>query len=264
MKRVTGLGGVFFKARNPQQMREWYSKHLGVPNMESYGGTFIWRKKEEPDQLGYTAWSVMDEQTDYYKPSESEFMINYRVADLEGLLRVLSEEGIELVGEVDKQDYGKFGWIMDPDGNKVELWEPVDEVYGGMLPEAQETTGVLGIGGVFMKSSNPKELRAWYKKHLEIPGTKEQGDFFEWGLNDEIQAPARTVWGPMDADTNYYDPSTKQLMINYIVRDLEGLMNRFRAAEIQVVGDIESYDYGKFGWIMDPEGNKIELWQPPF
>ena len=89
MKRVTGLGGVFFKVKDPEKMRDWYEKHLGIPHMSKYGGNFEWRHKEEPEAMGYTAWSVMDEKTQYYQPSEATFMINYRVDDLESLLKQL-------------------------------------------------------------------------------------------------------------------------------------------------------------------------------
>lgn len=133
MKRVTGIGGVFFKSADPEKSREWYSKHLGIPHMSSYGGTFIWRQAEDPDKLGHTAWSAMGQDTTYYEPSKSVFMINYRVENLEELLKTLKEEGVEIVDEIDVQDYGKFGWIMDPEGNKIELWEPNDEVYNQML-----------------------------------------------------------------------------------------------------------------------------------
>ena len=133
MKRVTGIGGVFFKVKDPQAMRTWYEKHLNIPHMSEYGGSFEWRQKENPDELGHTAWSVTDEKSEYYKPSNSKFMINYRVKDLEGLLKALKEEGVETVGEVESFDYGKFGWILDPEGNKIELWEPNDAVYSKML-----------------------------------------------------------------------------------------------------------------------------------
>lgn len=133
MKRVTGIGGVFFKVKNPEAMRNWYEKHLGVPHMSQYGGTFDWRQRDNPDELGHTAWSVMDEKSEYYNPSKSKFMINYRVDDLEGLLKTLREEGVEVVGEMETFDYGKFGWALDPEGNKIEFWEPNDEVYSKML-----------------------------------------------------------------------------------------------------------------------------------
>ena len=124
---------MFFKVKDPEAMRTWYEKHLGVPYMSQYGGTFEWRQREDPKKLGHTAWSVMDEKSEYYNPSKSQFMINYRVDDLEGLLQTLKEEGVEVVGEMEVYDYGKFGWALDPEGNKIEFWEPNDEVYSKML-----------------------------------------------------------------------------------------------------------------------------------
>jgi len=126
MKRVTGIGGVFFKCENPADMNAWYRKHLGVPAGQ-YGANFEWRHKDAPDQVGLTVWSTFADSSDYFDPSQRPFMINYRVADLEGLLAALKAEGIEAVGEMQTFEYGKFAWILDPEGNKIELWEPIDQ-----------------------------------------------------------------------------------------------------------------------------------------
>jgi len=127
MKRVTGLGGVFFKTTDPKKIKEWYGKHLGLP-VDEYGASFKWidpnNKEAAPAQ---TIWSPFKDDTTYFAPSKREFMFNYRVENLVELLKVLKEEGVEIVGEMQEYSYGKFGWIMDPDGNKIELWEPKDE-----------------------------------------------------------------------------------------------------------------------------------------
>jgi predicted enzyme related to lactoylglutathione lyase len=126
MKRVTGLGGVFFKCKKPEETKKWYQKHLGIES-DQYGATMKWRDLDDPDKICNTAWSPFTQKTEYFNPSEKEFMINYRVENLEKLLALLKEEGVQIVGEMDSYDYGKFGWIMDPDGNKIELWEPIDD-----------------------------------------------------------------------------------------------------------------------------------------
>ena len=132
MKRVTGLGGIFFKAKDPEGMRAWYAQRLGVPFPNQYGAIFEWREHEDPQQEGHTVFSLMPETTRYFDPGKQSFMINYRVADLEGLLDQLRAEGVEVVGEMEVYDYGKFGWILDPEGNKIELWEPHDEEFRKM------------------------------------------------------------------------------------------------------------------------------------
>lgn len=126
MKRVTGIGGVFFKTNDPQETKNWYAKHLGIP-AGPYGWMFEWRQKDNPDAQGTTTWSPFKADTDYFEPSQQPFMINYRVDDLEALLKALKEEGVEQVGEMEAYSYGKFAWIMDLDGNKIELWEPIDQ-----------------------------------------------------------------------------------------------------------------------------------------
>lgn len=126
MKRVTGIGGVFFKSKNPKETKTWYRKHLGL-DTDEYGCTFWWKDKEGNDCS--TQWSPFKEDTQYFAPSKKDFMINYRVENLVGLLEVLKEEGVEVVGEIEEYDYGKFGWIIDPEGNKIELWEPNDKAF---------------------------------------------------------------------------------------------------------------------------------------
>ena len=124
--RVTGIGGLFFKSENPKQSKEWYKKHLGLPT-DQYGWTFWWR--DENGNKCSTQWSPMSADTTYFSPSEKPFMFNFRVDNLIELLKVLKEEGVTVVGEVEEYDYGKFGWILDPEGNKIELWEPIDKAF---------------------------------------------------------------------------------------------------------------------------------------
>lgn len=122
MKRVTGLGGIFFKAKDNKKMYEWYKTHLGIDSKD-WGGMFKW-KDFETDKKSYTAWSIFKDNTKYLDPSKKSMMINYRVDNLEKLLAVLKDEGVTIIGEPEISEYGKFGWIMDPEGNKIELWEP--------------------------------------------------------------------------------------------------------------------------------------------
>jgi len=124
MKRVTGIGGVFFKSPDPKALSEWYRVHLGVDIGPWGGAAFDWSGPDNPGGKGTTAWNVFKADTDYFAPSTSNFMINYRVADLHGLLAALREEGCRVEDKVDDSEYGKFGWVLDLDGNKVELWEP--------------------------------------------------------------------------------------------------------------------------------------------
>ncbi len=126
MKRVTGIGGLFFKCKDPEKTKEWYKKHLGLP-VNEWGATFAWRDNDHPDKDCYTAWSPFPADTKYFGPSQKDFMFNYRVENLEELLKLLAREGVEIVGKIEEYEYGKFGWIMDPEGNKIELWEPQDD-----------------------------------------------------------------------------------------------------------------------------------------
>ena len=124
MKRVTGIGGIFFKARDPVALRAWYQQHLGI-DVQAWGGTaFRWTDDAGAPLAGTTVWTIGSQEGDYYAPSTAPFMINYRVADLPALLAALRAEGCDVLERTDDSEYGKFGWVMDPEGNKVELWQP--------------------------------------------------------------------------------------------------------------------------------------------
>jgi predicted enzyme related to lactoylglutathione lyase len=129
--KVTGIGGIFFKSKDPKAACNWYGKNLGLA-MDDFGSPFEFRNANRPQEINYLSWSPFPESTGYFKPSEKEFMVNYRVQNLEGLLRNLKKNGIIPVDKVAKYEYGLFVHIMDPDGNKIELWQPVDSVFTKM------------------------------------------------------------------------------------------------------------------------------------
>ena len=125
MKKVTGIGGIFFKCKDAKKMNEWYKTHLGL-NTTPYGATFEWYEGADSTKKGQTQWSPFAETTKYFEPSTKDFMINYRVENLEALVEQLKNEGVTIVDKIEASEYGKFVHIMDVEGNKVELWEPND------------------------------------------------------------------------------------------------------------------------------------------
>lgn len=125
MKKVTGIGGIFFKCKDPKKMREWYKEHLGL-NTNQYGAVFEWRQGADTTKKGFTQWSPFGEKTKYFEPSTKDFMINYRVENLEALLNQLRKDSVTIVDKIESVEYGKFVHIMDMEGNKIELWEPND------------------------------------------------------------------------------------------------------------------------------------------
>lgn len=131
MKKVTGVGGIFFKTKDPDKMKEWYNKNLGLVTNE-YGSVFEFRESDRPENKAYSVWSPFKDDTDYFQPSEKEFMINYRVENIEELVEELQKSGVTICDEVETYEYGKFVHILDPENNKIELWEPVDSVFQGM------------------------------------------------------------------------------------------------------------------------------------
>jgi predicted enzyme related to lactoylglutathione lyase len=124
MEKVTGIGGIFFKAKEPKVLGQWYAQNLGI-DVQSWGGaTFEWRDATDPERPGSTAWSLFSMDTKYLDPSTAPFMVNYRVADLDAMLAQLRAAGVQVDEKVDESEYGRFGWAMDPDGNRFELWQP--------------------------------------------------------------------------------------------------------------------------------------------
>jgi predicted enzyme related to lactoylglutathione lyase len=128
MKRVTGIGGIFFKCKDPKKLKEWYQTHLGL-NTNQYGTVFEWYQGADSTKKGFSQWSPFKETTKYFEPSTKEFMINYRVENLEALVEELKKEGVTVTDTLQTVDYGTFVHIMDIEGNKIELWEPNDVVY---------------------------------------------------------------------------------------------------------------------------------------
>lgn len=125
MKRVIGIGGVFFKSRDPKKITEWYKKHLGLET-NPYGATFEWYETAQSTKKSQTQWTPFPENTNYFEPSERDFMINYRVENLEALVEELKKEGVTIVDKMESYSYGKFVHILDAEGNKIQLWEAID------------------------------------------------------------------------------------------------------------------------------------------
>jgi predicted enzyme related to lactoylglutathione lyase len=128
MKKATGIGGIFFKCKDPKKVKEWYKTHLGL-NTDQWGTNFEWRQGEDTTKKGFTQWSPFSESSKHFEPSAKEFMINYRVENLEALVDELKKAGVIVTDNIEVFEYGKFVHIMDIEGNKVELWEPNDIEY---------------------------------------------------------------------------------------------------------------------------------------
>ena len=123
--RILGIGGVFFKSANRQQMQDWYATHLGLADT-GHGVMLPWREKDNPQHEQMTIWSIFPGNTTYFEPSSSSFMLNYIVDDLDALLERLAKEGVRIDPKRQDESYGRFAWIYDPDGNKIELWQPLN------------------------------------------------------------------------------------------------------------------------------------------
>jgi len=129
--KIIGLGGIFFKAQSPKKLQKWYAQHLGLV-LNPYGATFEMRNAKNPDKIKYIHWSVFANDTDYFNPSKKSFMINYRVQEIEKLVKKLKGIGVTIVDKINTYPYGKFVHILDPEGNAIELWEPKEDFFDSM------------------------------------------------------------------------------------------------------------------------------------
>lgn len=129
--KVTGIGGIFFFSENPEKTKAWYSENLGL-EVNQWGSTFEFRNANRPEEINYLQWSPFEKGSDYFSPSKMEFMINYRVQNIEGLIKKLKENGVTVLDNIETFDYGKFVHILDAEGTKIELWEPIDSVFTAM------------------------------------------------------------------------------------------------------------------------------------
>ncbi|MEI9921003.1 MAG: VOC family protein [Bacteroidota bacterium] len=240
MKKVTGIGGVFFKSKDVAKLKEWYRNHLGFVVTE-WGSTMPWIDPETK-AFGQTAWSPFKETSDYFAPSTLPYMINYRVHDVHALVEQLQKDGVTIAGGPDDTDYGKFAWIMDPEGRKIELWEAVDEGLGDLPPAWNEK--VIDLNGISFKSDQPDKMNEWYKKHLDV------------GSN----TPPLKVFFIASNDEKFFAETDKPYIYQYQVRDIHALLDQLKSANITTSTITETKD-GKFGWCIDLEGNKVALWQ---
>lgn len=254
------IGGIFIKANNPKFLARWYEDNLGIGFGTGVYFSFKWRDIENSDEIGYTVFSFFANDTDYFYPGTADSMLNIRVKDLDTLRIQLQKNGVEVLDNVEDHPYGRFGWALDCDGNKIELWEPVDKGFDDFNKEMDLFGKVTGLGGVFLKCKDPDKSASWYRTNLGFDFTSSYCNM-EWkDLNN--RKVCNTVLSFLPMNSNYFGTSKKDFIINFRVKDLDSLLKELRTSEVEIEEKTETYDYGKFGWVYDPEGNRIELWEP--
>ena len=257
---VTGIGGVFLKASEPRMLAGWYEEHLGIGFGGSAYFSFKWRNFDRPEEICHTVFSFFPDDTDYFYPADNETMINLRVTDLDDLRIRLRQGGSEVIDKIESYAYGRFGWVIDPAGNKVELWDAKDQGFGN-INRPMEMPYVTGISGIYQKTPDPGRMARWYANNFGVFSSQEFHGFKARDYSDPTLI-LQTILAYYPVDSAYFNPSGKTSMISFRVRDLETLLKKLRASGVEVLEESEKYKHGKFSWLMDPEGNKIELWEP--
>lgn len=261
MDRVTGLGGIFIKTNDPKFLSRWYEDHFGMNFGTQVYASFPWREWSDSEVFGRTEFCFFRDDSDYFKPSSKDLMLNFRVKNLDQFLSVLKNEGVTVLEPRESYEYGKFGWILDPEGNKIELWEPVVSGSGEPTQTVPAKGPVTGIGGIFLKSSDPGSLVKWYSDHLGLDFA-DGAHLFRWHPADAPAQTGLTVFSFFEDKTDYFQPSEKTFMLNLRVKNLDDALKELRSAHVDVLEKTARYDFGSFGWCMDPSGTKIELWEP--
>jgi predicted enzyme related to lactoylglutathione lyase len=239
MARVLALGGVFFKSADPKAMRSWYGEALGLP-VDAWGASLKFAGLPEGT---FAQWSPHATDTTTFGSGDQAYMFNLIVDDVEAALARVKANGGTPIGAVQALKYGTFGWFQDPEGRKVEL---------------VGVPGALAVGGIFFKSDDPAALCAWYGEALGMP-VDDHGAM----LPMAGQHPAAYCqWAPFKADTTYFGAPDQAYMFNLIVDDVRAVLEHVSAKGGTPVGEVQDLEYGTFGWFVDPEGRKVELWTP--
>jgi predicted enzyme related to lactoylglutathione lyase len=256
---VTGLGGIFIKANDPRYLARWYEDNLGIGFGTTVYFSFKWREQTGEHDISHTVFSFFDEETTYFYPGTNDVMINFRVNNLDNLRIQLKAAGAHVIEKIESYEYGRFGWALDPAGNKIELWEPNDDGFEDRN-KPMNLRGVSGFGGIYIRTPKVKELTEWYSKNLGLFFSSNVHTF-DWN-NLEMNNTGSSTLSFYPEDTKYFDPSQKTFMISFRVKNLERMLYELKDTEATIVGEIQKFTHGRFAWFIDPEGNKVELWEP--
>ena len=255
---VAGIAGLFIGSPDPARTRDWYCRHLGIRFAENEGARFVWREADTGTRAE-TRFDFVDEIPRPQASAVLSALVRYRVRGLDALVEALREGGDEATVLDERR-----GRVIDPDGRTVELLEAGTSPGRPADPEHPADDGrVRGIGGVFLRSPDPAALKAWYARLGIRPGPDGYVTFPATSLAGEETV---TVWEVFPSNTTYFDSggeaSPHGFMLNLRVQDLDGLVESLRADGVWVDPKTETYEYGKFAWIVDPRGARVELWEP--
>jgi predicted enzyme related to lactoylglutathione lyase len=255
------IGGFFLQSADPKFLARWMEDRLGLPFGTQLYASLFWKPDPSDASPARTELGLFRKDTDYFAPSSSDFMLDLRVKDLFRLLDDLRTKGVDVLDKTESFEYGHFGWILDPEGNKIELWEASDADFAEPASQTVATRfGVNGIGGIFIKSRNPKTLSDWYREILSMPMQGTMALFRSFSV--ETGKKQTQVFSFFPEDSDYFAPSDQCFMLNFRTDRLDELVQDLKEHGETLVGETSAYPQGRFAWVLDPEGRKIELWEP--
>jgi predicted enzyme related to lactoylglutathione lyase len=254
MADATGIGGIFFRADDPDALSDWYEEHFGLHRDEYGSVVWGWRGWDDPEQRGGTVWSIFEDDTDYFGPGGQSFMVNLRVENLDEMLADLADAGIEPVKEPESFEYGRFAWVEDPEGHRIELWEPPDDfafepTFGRTESEGpihQRARPTLGVRDVPTSA-------AFYKEVLQFDLDVIQDEPAAFAL---LRNGAARI-----ALTESMDPAVADFAAVYIeTSDVRAVYKRCRDHDVEIAVDIEAHPWGTIDFVVvDPDGHRIAV-----
>lgn len=254
MADATGIGGIFFRADDPEALADWYEEHFGLHRDEHGSVVWGWRDYDDPDRAGGTVWSIFEADTDYFGPGDQDFMVNLRVDDLDTMLAELAAAGIEPVEEPESFEYGKFAWVEDPEGHRIELWEPPeDAAFEPTMgrpeidrPIHRRARPTLGVRDVVASAAFYKEAL-----HFDVDVIQDEPAAFALLSNGAAKLALTESVAPPVADfASVYIETT----------DVRAVYERCRDRDVEIAVDIEAHPWGTIDFVVvDPDGHRIAV-----
>ena len=252
------IGGVFLKAENPKFLSRWYEDHLGIGFGINIYFSFKWRDIIKTEEIGQTVLSFFNSDSEYFYPSASNVMLNLRVDNLDSTRKMLLDQSQYLDEKVDDYDYGRFGWTMDPCGNKIELWQAIDSGFEDHKKPMELFGKVLCLGGITILCERPKDVMNFYSLVFRMDFTS-NSYFMNWlELENKNKIGNTFLRFEKDIPENSFGLKKKCLQ-TYIVENLKTLLNELQTSDVSIIQELTTSEKTLKVRIADPEGNQIEL-----
>jgi predicted enzyme related to lactoylglutathione lyase len=252
------LGGFFIKTSNPKYLARWYEDNLGIGFGTGVYFSFKWRDLSDAEEINHTVFSFFKNDSDYFNPSENKFMLNFRVSDLDMTRNSLMLAHHWIDEKTEDFDYGRFGWTMDPNGLKIELWQAIDAGFEDRAKSMELFGKVNGVRSITLYTENVAESIQFYHEYLDA-AIRSEKTIFNWYDFDKRNVLRETLF--IIKPTTESKHKSNSIEIAFYVEDLDALLKDLKSSEIEVDPSVVALATGRSAWIYDPDGNRVELFE---